>query len=52
VLTTENLARAYGGQLHVLHTSGGDVIVTDTCCGGGEPPVAQLVGSPDVIIAQ
>jgi ABC-type Mn2+/Zn2+ transport system ATPase subunit len=46
VLTTENLARAYGGQLHVVHTAGGDVIVTDSCCGGGEPPVAQLVGTP------
>jgi ABC-type Mn2+/Zn2+ transport system ATPase subunit len=46
VLTTDNLARAYGGQLHVVHTSGGDVIVTDSCCGGGEPPVAQLVGTP------
>ena len=46
VLTTENLARAYGGQLHVVHTDAGDVVVTDSCCGGGEPPVAQLVGSP------
>ena len=46
VLTTENLARAYGGQLHVVHTGVGDVVVTDSCCGGGEPPVAQLVGTP------
>lgn len=54
VLTTENLARAYGGQLHVVHTannisgntSGVDVVVTDSCCGGGEPPVEQLVGTP------
>jgi ABC-type Mn2+/Zn2+ transport system ATPase subunit len=49
VLTTENLAQAYGGQLHVVHTVGGDVIVTDSCCGGGEPPVAQLVGTPDAM---
>ncbi len=47
VLTTINLARAYGGQLHVVHTEDGDVVVTDSCCGGGEPPVAQLVGSAD-----
>lgn len=46
VLTTDNLARAYGGQLHVVHTAGGDVLVTDSCCGGGEAPVAQLVGTP------
>lgn len=49
VLTTENLALAYGGQLHVLHTSGGDVVVTDSCCGGGEPPVEQMVGKPDAV---
>jgi manganese/iron transport system ATP-binding protein len=52
VLTTENLARAYGGQLHVVHTATGDVVVTDSCCGGGEPPVDQLVGTPDPVIAQ
>jgi ABC-type Mn2+/Zn2+ transport system ATPase subunit len=46
VLTTENLALAFGGQLHVVHTPQGDVVVTDSCCGGGEPPVAQLVGTP------
>jgi ABC-type Mn2+/Zn2+ transport system ATPase subunit len=45
VLTTENLARAFGGQLHVVHTPEGDVVVTDSCCGGGEPPVAPLVGT-------
>ncbi len=52
VLTTENLARAYGGQLHVVHTNGGDVVVTDSCCGGGEPPVAQLMGTPETVAAQ
>jgi manganese/iron transport system ATP-binding protein len=52
VLTTENLARAYGGQLHVVHTSGGDVVVTDSCCSGGEPPVAPLVGTPDAVMTQ
>lgn len=46
VLSTENLAHAYGGQLHVVHTDAGDVVVTDSCCGGGEAPVAQLMGSP------
>lgn len=49
VLTTENLALAYGGQLHVVNTPAGDVVVTDSCCGGGEPPVAQLVGKPDPV---
>jgi manganese/iron transport system ATP-binding protein len=52
VLTTENLARAYGGQLHVVHTESGDVLVTDSCCGGGEPPVEQLVGTADSAIAK
>lgn len=44
VLTPENLRRAYGGQLHIIHTAHGDIAVTDSCCGGGEPPVAQLLG--------
>jgi manganese/iron transport system ATP-binding protein len=44
VLTTENLRRAYGDQLHIIHTPSGDVVVTDSCCGGGEPPVKQLIG--------
>ena len=52
VLTTENLARAYGGQLHVLHTADGDILVNDSCCGGGQPPVAPLVGTPDAMITQ
>ncbi len=52
VLTTENLARAYGGQLHVLHTPDGDILVNDSCCGGGQPPVAPLVGTPDAMITQ
>ena len=47
VLSAANLARAYGGQLHVVHTADGEVLVTDTCCGGGEPPVPQLVGAED-----
>ena len=46
VLTAENLALAFGGHLHVVHTPQGDVVVTDSCCSGGEPPVAQLVGTP------
>ncbi|MCC6167670.1 MAG: metal ABC transporter ATP-binding protein [Caldilineaceae bacterium] len=49
VLTPDNLGRAYGGQLHVVHTGAGDVLVTDSCCGGGEPPVAQIVGVEDGI---
>ena len=52
VLTTENLARAYGGQLHVLHTADGDILVNDSCCGGGKPPVAPLVGTPDAMVTQ
>lgn len=46
VMTADNLARAFGGQLHVVHTPTGDLLLTDSCCGGGEPPVAQLVGTP------
>jgi manganese/iron transport system ATP-binding protein len=52
VLTADNLTRAYGGQLHVVHTTSGDLVVTDSCCDGGHPPVDQLVGAPDVAIIQ
>lgn len=48
VLTQEHLTRAYGGQIHVVHTAAGDVMVTDTCCGGGEPPVEPLVGTEEL----
>jgi manganese/iron transport system ATP-binding protein len=43
VMTTENLLHAYGGQTHVLTTASGALLVTDTCCGGGEP-VAPAIG--------
>jgi ABC-type Mn2+/Zn2+ transport system ATPase subunit len=52
VMTPENLGRAYGGQLHVVHTPEGDILVTDTCCGGGEPPVAQLVGAEETVVVR
>jgi ABC-type Mn2+/Zn2+ transport system ATPase subunit len=39
VLTTPNLLQAYGGQMHVVHTDTGDMLLADTCCGGGEPLV-------------
>ena len=45
VLTETALAQAYGDQMHVVHTENGDVIVTDTCCGGGHPPVERVLGS-------
>jgi manganese/iron transport system ATP-binding protein len=45
VLTEAALAQAYGGQMHVVHTEQGVVMVTDTCCGGGRPPVGQVLGS-------
>ncbi len=43
VLTAENLLVAYGGQMHVMTTARGDLLVADTCCGGGEP-VAPAIG--------
>lgn len=45
VLTEAALAQAYGDQMHVVHTEEGSVIVTDTCCGGGQPPVGRMLGS-------
>lgn len=45
VLTESVLGQAYGDQMHVVHTSEGSVVVTDTCCSGGEPPVQRVIGS-------
>ena len=47
VMTAENLLLAYGGQTRVLTTARGEILVTDTCCGGGEP-VAPAVGMAPV----
>lgn len=36
VLATQNLLRAYGGHMHVLPTTEGELLLTDTCCEGDE----------------
>ncbi len=41
VLTTDLLRQAYGSQLHVVHSSDGDLIVADSCCGAGTPILAD-----------
>ena len=45
VLVEDVLLQAYGDQMHVVQTEHGNVIVTDTCCGGGQPPVDKVLGS-------
>lgn len=35
VLTPEALGVAYGGRLHLVHTTDGHLIFADTCCEGG-----------------
>jgi manganese/iron transport system ATP-binding protein len=44
VLTSENLAAAYGSQVHIIRNGNGDMIITDTCCGGGHVPVEPVLG--------
>ena len=34
VFTAENLASAYGGQLRLVETGEGMMVLNDTCCGG------------------
>ena len=36
VLTQPHLIQAYGGHVHLLPGAGGLVVLTDTCCDGGE----------------
>jgi ABC-type Mn2+/Zn2+ transport system ATPase subunit len=50
VLTPERLMLAYGSQMHVVHTDQGNLLLTDSCCGGGEadPTLAGMRGNGDV----
>ena len=43
-LTAQALAAAYGNQMHILQTNNGHWVITDTCCGGGQPPVETVLG--------
>ena len=36
MITSQNLVNAYGGQMHVLSGSEGELVLADTCCGGDE----------------
>jgi manganese/iron transport system ATP-binding protein len=45
VLTPENLAAAYGSQMHIIRSANGEMIITDTCCGGGHAPVPAALGA-------
>lgn len=37
VFTPELLSQAYSGHLHLIQTPNGAMVITDTCCDGGEP---------------
>lgn len=36
VFTPELLSRAYSGQIRLIETANGTLVISDTCCGGGE----------------
>jgi ABC-type cobalamin/Fe3+-siderophores transport system ATPase subunit len=36
VFTTELLSQAYSGHMRLLETPNGTMVLSDTCCGGGE----------------
>lgn len=44
VLTAANLAAAFGSHIHVVHTTDGDLLVTDSCCDGDHPLPEPRVG--------
>ena len=52
VLTESALTQAYGNQMHVVHTEDGSIVVADTCCSGGHPPVAQVLGSDASVLGR
>jgi ABC-type Mn2+/Zn2+ transport system ATPase subunit len=41
VLTTQHLVSAYGGQMHVIAGSEGELVLADTCCAGEEEAEAK-----------
>ncbi|GIV75710.1 MAG: ABC transporter [Litorilinea sp.] len=45
VLTSEMLGQAYGSQMHAVSSHAGELLLADTCCGGGLPPVEKLLGT-------
>ena len=38
VFTPERLVQAYGGQMRLIQTDDGLMVLSDTCCGKGHPP--------------
>ena len=43
VLIPELLLLAYGSQMHLVHNAEGDLVLADSCCGEGRPPVEWLM---------
>jgi manganese/iron transport system ATP-binding protein len=41
VLTPEHLLLAYGSHMHQVQGNSGDLLVADSCCGGGEPVIER-----------
>lgn len=46
VLTPRLLSQAYGSQLHIVHSSEGDLLLADSCCGEGDEPTALPLVMP------
>jgi ABC-type cobalamin/Fe3+-siderophores transport system ATPase subunit len=46
VLTAEALGRAYGSQIHVVHTAGRELLIADSCCDEGHAPVEPILTVP------
>jgi ABC-type Mn2+/Zn2+ transport system ATPase subunit len=44
VLTTDNLLKAYGGQMHRLADDNEGLLLTDTCCDHGEESYESTIG--------
>ncbi|MEZ4868973.1 MAG: zinc ABC transporter ATP-binding protein AztA [Caldilineaceae bacterium] len=50
VLTQSFLAEAYGSQLQILPNAQGALVLTDTCCGGGEPVASPVNGVHTAVV--
>lgn len=52
VLTTPNLLAAYGGQMHIVRTGDGEVMLADTCCSDGRALALPVLARTTAAVVQ
>jgi ABC-type cobalamin/Fe3+-siderophores transport system ATPase subunit len=52
VLTTANLLAAYGSHIHVVRSGSEELVLADSCCGGGSAPQQLSASTATQPVAQ